>query len=98
MPAIAAAIITALGWSMKYLVGRVLLALGLQMAVVAGLSTVVNSAMSAAVGSLDGLGGTVLVVVQACRVPDALAIVAAAVTVRMTLVALRPMFVSRSAA
>lgn len=97
MPAIAAAIITALGWSMKYLVGRVLLALGLQLALVSGLSSVVDSAMASAMGSLDGLSGTILTVVQACRVPDALAIVAAAVTVRMALVALRPMFVARAA-
>jgi len=95
MPALAAAIITALGWSMKFLVGRVLLALGLQMALFVGLDLTLNAIIDTVFSNLNSMEGTVYAIVRATRIPDAISVISAATMTRYSLVMAKTMFVSR---
>jgi len=95
MPALAAAIITALGWSMKFLVGRVLLALGLQMALFVGLDLTLDAIIDTVFSNLNSMDGTVYAIVRATRIPDAVSVISAATMTRYSLVMAKTMFVSR---
>lgn len=95
MPALAAAIITALGWSMKFLVGRVLLALGLQMALFVGLDLTLDAIIDTVFSNLNSMEGTVYAIVRATRIPDAISVISAATMTRYSLVMAKTMFVSR---
>lgn len=97
MAPLAAAIITALGWAMKFLVAKVLLALGLQIAFVAGMDLLLDFVIGQAFSMLGMLDGTVYAIVQRCRIPDAIAIISAATLVKHSLVygAGKLMFVAR---
>ncbi|MCK2088652.1 DUF2523 domain-containing protein [Thauera aromatica] len=95
MPALAAAIITALGWSMKFLVGRVLLALGLQMALFVGLDLTLDAIIDTVFSNLNSMDGTVYAIVRATRIPDAISVISAATMTRYSLVMAKTMFVSR---
>lgn len=95
MPALAAAIITALGWSMKFLVGRVLLALGLQMALFVGLDLTLDTIIDTVFSNLNSMDGTVYAIVRATRIPDAISVISAATMTRYSLVMAKTMFVSR---
>lgn len=98
MPALAAAIITALGWAMKFLVAKVLLALGLQLAYLVGMDALLGFVIDQAFGYLGALNGEVYAVVRRCRIPDAIAVISAAALVKHSLVygAGKLMFVARS--
>lgn len=97
MAPLAAAIITALGWAMNFLVAKVLLALGLQLAFVAGMDLLLDFVIGQAFSMLGTLDGTVYAVVQRGRIPDAIAIISAATLVKHSLVygAGKLMFVAR---
>lgn len=97
MAPLAAAIITALGWAMNFLVARVLLALGLQLAFVVGMDGLLDFVIGQAFSMLGMLDGTVYAIVQRCRIPDAIAIISAATLVKHSLVygAGKLMFVAR---
>lgn len=95
MPALAAAIITALGWSMNFLVGRVLLALGLQMALFVGLDLTLDAIIDTVFSNLNSMDGTVYAIVRATRIPDAVSVISAATMTRYSLVMAKTMFVSR---
>lgn len=97
MAPLAAAIITALGWAMNFLVAKVLLALGLQLAFVAGMDLLLDFVIGQAFSMLGMLDGTVYAIVQRCRIPDAIAIISAATLVKHSLVygAGKLMFVAR---
>lgn len=97
MAPLAAAIITALGWAMNFLVAKVLLALGLQIAFVAGMDLLLDFVIGQAFSMLGMLDGTVYAIVQRGRIPDAIAIISAATLVKHSLVygAGKLMFVAR---
>lgn len=97
MAPLAAAIITALGWAMNFLVAKILLALGLQLAFVAGMDLLLDFVIGQAFSMLGTLDGTVYAVVQRARIPDAIAIISAATLVKHSLVygAGKLMFVAR---
>lgn len=97
MAPLAAAIITALGWAMNFLVAKVLLALGLQLAFVVGMDGLLDFVIGQAFSMLGMLDGTVYAIVQRCRIPDAIAIISAATLVKHSLVygAGKLMFVAR---
>lgn len=99
MPALAAAIITALGWAMRFLVAKVLLALGLQMAYLVGMDALLGFVIDQAFLYMGALDGDVYAIVRRCRIPDAIAVISAAALVKHSLVygAGKLMFVSRSA-
>jgi len=99
MPALAAAIITALGWAMRFLVAKVLLALGLQMAYLVGMDALLGFVIDQAFSYMGALNGDVYAIVRRCRIPDAIAVISAAALVKHSLVygAGKLMFVSRSA-
>ena len=85
MPALAAAIITALGFAMKSLVAKVLLALGLQMAFFVGMDALITFIIDQAMNNLSGLDPTIYTIVKLARVPDAIAVLSAAAMVKHTL-------------
>jgi len=86
MPALAAAIITALGYAMKFLLAKALLALGLQMAYFVGLEVLLDFVMDQALNNLAGLDPTVYAIVKLARIPDAIAVIGAAGAVKHSLV------------
>lgn len=86
MPAIIAAVITALGWAMKFLVAKVLLALGLQIAFLVGIDSLLTFILDQAMNNLNVLDPTVYAVVRLARIPDAIAIIGAAAMVKHSLV------------
>jgi hypothetical protein len=85
MPYFAAAIVTALGWAMKFLIARALLALGLQLAVVVGLDALMDYAISQALNNISALDPVVYSVVIRARIPDAIAVISAAALVKHSL-------------
>ncbi|MCK2088648.1 DUF2523 domain-containing protein [Thauera aromatica] len=95
MPALAAAIITALGWAMKFFVGKVLLALGLQMALVVGLDLTLDAIIDTVFSNLNSMDSVVYTIVRATRIPDAISVISAATMTRYSLVMAKTMFVSR---
>ena len=97
MAPLAAAIITALGWAMNFLIAKILLALGLQLAFIAGMDLLLDFVIDQAFNWLGATDGTIYVILQRCRVPDALAIISAATLVKHSLVygAGKLMFVAR---
>lgn len=99
MPALAAAIITALGWAMKFLIAKALLALGLQLAFVVGMDALLGYVIDQAFAQLNALDGTVYAIVRLARIPDAIAVLSAAALVKQSLVygAGKLMLVSRGA-
>lgn len=86
MPALAAAIITALGWAMKFLIAKALLALGLQLAFVVGMEVLLGYVIDQAFAQLNALDGTVYAIVRLARIPDAIAVLSAAALVKQSLV------------
>jgi len=86
MPGLAAAIITALGWAMKFLVAKVLLALGLQIAFVVGMDQLLGFVIDQAFANLSALDGQVYAIVMLARIPDAIAVLSAAALVKQSLV------------
>lgn len=86
MPALAAAIITALGWAMKFLIAKALLALGLQLAFVVGMDVLLGYVIDQAFAQLNALDGTVYAIVRLARIPDAIAVLSAAALVKHSLV------------
>lgn len=86
MPALAAAIITALGWAMKFLIAKALLALGLQLAFVVGMDVLLGYVIDQAFAQLNALDGTVYAIVRLARIPDAIAVLSAAALVKQSLV------------
>jgi len=98
MPGLAAAIITALGWAMKFLVAKALLALGLQIAFVVGMDQLLDFVIEQAFTNLSLLDGQVYAIVRLARIPDAIAVLSAAALVKHSLVygAGKLMFVARN--
>lgn len=96
MNPLAAAIVVALSWGMKFLVARVLLALGLQLAFVVGLDTLMDYALDQVFGNLQLLDPTIYAVVRLARIPDALAVIGAALLVKQSLTVSKAMFVGRA--
>lgn len=98
MPGLAAAIITALGWAMKFLVAKVLLALGLQIAFVVGMDQLLDFVIDQAFQNLNALDSQVYAIVKLARIPDAIAVLSAAALVKQSLVygAGKLMFVARN--
>lgn len=99
MPGLAAAIITALGWAMKFLVAKALLALGLQLAFVVGMDQLLDFVIEQAFQNLNALDGQVYAIVKLARIPDAIAVLSAAALVKHSLIygAGKLIFVSRGA-
>lgn len=99
MPGLAAAIITALGWAMKFLVAKALLALGLQLAFVVGMDQLLDFVIDQAFQNLNALDGRVYAIVKLARIPDAIAVLSAAALVKHSLIygAGKLMFVARGA-
>lgn len=99
MPGLAAAIITALGWAMKFLVAKALLALGLQIAFVVGMDQLLDFVIDQAFQNLNALDGQVYAIVKLARIPDAIAVLSAAALVKHSLIygAGKLMFVARGA-
>lgn len=85
MPALAAAIITALGWAMKFLVAKVLLALGIQIAMVVGLDFTLDYIVDQIFANINAMDGNVYAIVKATRIPDAVAVISAATMTRYSL-------------
>jgi hypothetical protein len=85
MPALAAALVVALGWAMKFLVAKVLLALGLQLALVVGLDLTMDYILDNIFANINALDSTVYNVLRICRVPDAVSIIGAATLTRYSL-------------
>lgn len=100
MPAIIAAVITAFGWAMKFFIAKALLALGLQMAFVVGMDSLLDFVIDQAVTHLAALDSTVYAIVRLARIPDAIAVLSAAALVKHSLVygAGKLMFVARGGA
>lgn len=100
MPAIIAALITALGWAMKFFIAKALLALGLQIAFVVGMDTLLDFVIDQAFAHLSALDTTVYAIVRLARIPDAIAVLSAAALVKHSLVygAGKLMFVARGGA
>lgn len=99
MPAIIAALLTGLGWSMKFFLAKALLALGLQIALVAGMDTLLDYVIDQAFAQLAALDSTVYMIVRLARIPDAIAVLSAAALVKHSLVgAGKLMFVARGGA
>lgn len=100
MPAIIAALITALGWAMKFFVAKVLLALGLQIAFVVGMEVLLDFAIEQAFAQLSALDSTVYTIVRLARIPDAIAVLSAAAMVKHSFLygAGKLMFVARGGA
>ena len=100
MPAIIAAVITALGWAMKFFIAKALLALGLQLAFVVGMDALLEFVSKQALSHLAALDSTVYAIVRLARIPDAIAVLSAAVMVKHSLVygAGKLMFVARGGA
>lgn len=86
MPVIAAAIITALGWAMKFLIAKAMLALGLQFAFVVGLDALMDYALDQAFNNLLELEPQIYNIVRLARIPDAISIIGAAALVKHSLV------------
>lgn len=99
MPAIIAAVVTALGWAMKFFIAKALLALGLQLALVVGMDALLGYVIDQAFAQLNALDGTVYAIVRLARIPDAIAVLSAAALVKQSLVygAGKLMFVARGA-
>ena len=100
MPAIIAALITALGWAMKFFIAKALLALGLQIALVVGMEALLEFAVDQAFAQLSALDTTVYTIVRLARIPDAIAVLSAAALVKQSFVygAGKLMFVARGGA
>lgn len=100
MPAIIAALITALGWAMKFFIAKALLALGLQLAFVVGMDSLLDFVIDQAFAQLSALDSTVYAIVRLARIPDAIAVLSAAALVKHSLVygAGKLMFVARGGA
>ena len=78
MPAIAAAVITALGLVMRFMVAKILF--------VVGLDQLMDFALEQAFGALNALDGTVYAIVRLTRIPDAISVIGAAALVKHSLV------------
>lgn len=86
MPAIIAAVITALGWAMKFLLARALLALGIQFATFVGVDALIDYALDNALTNLGALEPDVYTIIKLTRIPDAIAVISAAMATRWSLV------------
>lgn len=95
MMPIAAAVVSALGLAMKYLVGRVLLALGLQMVFVGGSWILVQEALGYAADAIGALPPEIFVIVKATGVLDAVAVMGSAILVASILQMSRIRFAAR---
>lgn len=82
MPALAAAIITALSWVMKFMLAKAMLAFGLQLAVVAGYDVLLSWVFDQVMNNILALDPTIYAIVVKTRIPDAIAIIGAAMTVK----------------
>lgn len=95
MNPLAAAIVVALGWAMKFLVARILLALGIQIAVVVGLDSLISSVTDSIFASLNMLDGQIYNVLRTSRIPDAVSIISAAYLTKWSMSYGKFLFVTR---
>lgn len=85
MPALAAAIVTAFSLAMKFLIARALIVLGLQIAVVVGLDTLMDYAIQQAFANISNLDPVIYSIIARARIPDAIAVISAAAIVKHSL-------------
>lgn len=84
MPVIIAMLIGALAEVAGSLVGRILLALGLQMTVYAGLDVIFDEITSYALSNLTGFSGVTAQIISLFRVDEVIAVLSGAITASMT--------------
>ena len=90
MPAILIALVSVLASAASTLVGRVLLALGIQYVSYKGVSGILDWAVAQAMSGFGGLPPTVYAIFARCNVDDAIAIIAGAVSTRFLVAGLSP--------
>lgn len=86
MPAFAAAIAVAIALLSKFIVAKILLALGLQFALVVGLDQLMDWALDQAIQNLNLLDPQVYSIIKITRIPDAISVISAAALVKHSFV------------